>query len=100
MQFKHPPGFTSVPVRSNQTWAYDHAIRSASGNLELRYRIDSFLRLAAQRKQAMEGISVLASVNTNDLYLTNGMAVVANLAGNVERPLNPFPPDAVRTEFA
>lgn len=99
MRFAHPDGFTPVPVMPNQGWAYHHAVQSPSRGLEIRYRIDSLPRLAAERVQARQGMAVLASVDLNQIHLANTVATLFNLSGGQDRPLSAFPAEAVRAEF-
>jgi len=99
MRFEQPNGFVPVPVRPDQVWAYHHAVLSPSRNLEIRYRIDSLPRLAAQRTQARQGMTVLASVDINQIYCANAAATLFNLSGGQDRPFNAFPAEAVRAEF-
>lgn len=78
-----PPGFVPCPVRENSVLAYQYALRSPSGDLELRYRIDSFTRLEAGRKAASAGMEMISSVSFNDMYETNFTAMLYNLSEGV-----------------
>jgi hypothetical protein len=98
MRFAQPHGFTPVSVVPGG-WVYHHAVQSPSGNLEIRYRIDSLPRLATERAHAQRGMTVLASVDLNQIYGANAMATLFNLSGGQERPLSAFPVEAVRAEF-
>lgn len=99
MRFAQPDGFESVPVITDQGWVYHHAVRSPSRNLEIRYRIDSLPRLAAERAHVQQGMTVLASVDLNQIHRANAVATLFNLSGGQDRPLNAFPAEAVRAEF-
>lgn len=99
MRFTQPDGFAPVPVIPDQVWAYHYAVLSPSRNLEIRYRIDSLPRLAAERAQMQRGMTELVSVDINQIYRTSAAATLFNLSGGQDRPLNPFPAEAVRAEF-
>ncbi|MSQ50337.1 MAG: hypothetical protein EXR28_00470 [Betaproteobacteria bacterium] len=99
MVFTQPEGFTPIAVTLNEVWAYHHAVLSPSCNLEIRYRIDSLPRLAAQRAGLQQGMTLVASVETNEIYRANAAATLFNLSGGQDRPFNPFPAEAVRAEF-
>ena len=99
MRFEQPDGFVPVPVRPDQVWAYHHAVLSPSHNLEIRYRIDSLPRLVAERAQLQRGVTELVSVDINQIHRTVAAATLFNLSGGQDRPLNPFPAEAVRAEF-
>ena len=47
IEFRSTPDFVPCPVRENGVFRYQYAERSPSGELEVRYRIDSFARLEA-----------------------------------------------------
>jgi hypothetical protein len=83
VEFTPPPGFVPCPVQDNSVFAYQYALRSPSGDLELRYRIDSFARLEAERKAASAGMEMIASVSINDMYVTNFTALLYNLSEGV-----------------
>lgn len=83
IEFRPPPDYVPCPVPENSVFRYQHAVRSPSGELELRYRIDSFARLEAERKAAAAGMEVLASVSLDQLHVTNFMAIVFNLSGGM-----------------
>ena len=83
IEFTPPPGFVSCPVRENSVFRYQHAVRSPSGELEVRYRIGLFARLEAERKAAAAEMEVLASVSLDQLHATNFMAIVFNLSGGM-----------------
>lgn len=71
VEFTPPPGFVPCVVRENSVFAYQYALRSPTGDLELRYRIDSFARVEAERKAACAGMEMLASVSLNQMYVAN-----------------------------
>lgn len=79
--FSPPPGFAPCPVRENSVFHYQYAARSPSGDLEVRYRVDSFIRLEAERKAANAGMEILASVRLDQMYSANFMAILFNLSG-------------------
>lgn len=81
IEFIPPPGFTPCPVLENSVLNYQYALRSPDGNLEFRYRIDSFARLNAERNAMMEGMEVIASVDINQLHTLNYLAILHNLSG-------------------
>lgn len=83
IEFRPPPDYVPCPVPENSVFRYQHAVRSPSGELELRYRIDSFARLEVERKAAAAGMEVLASVSLDQLHVTNFMAIVFNLSGGM-----------------
>lgn len=87
-----PPGFTPCPVRANNVFVYQYALRSPSCDLELRYRIDSFARLEAERKAAFTGMEVLASASFNNMYEANFTALLYNLSEGVFPMPNLFDP--------
>lgn len=83
IEFSATPGFVSRPVRDNGVLNYQYAMCSPSGELELRYRVDSFARLEAERKTANAGMEILASVSFDQLHAENFMAIVLNLSGGM-----------------
>lgn len=83
IEFSPPPDFVPCPVRENSVFRYQHAVRSPSGELEVRYRVDSFARLGAERKAANAGMEVLASVGLDQLHTADFMAIVLNLSGGM-----------------
>lgn len=83
IEFISPPGFLPCPVRENSVFSYQYALRSPSGDLELRYRIDSFARIGVELKAACEGMEMIASVSLNDMYVTNFTAMLYNLSEGV-----------------
>jgi len=83
IEFTPPPGFVPCPVRENNVFAYQYAVRSPAGDLEVRYRIDSFARLEAERKAASAGMEMPASVSLNQMYESNFVAILYNLSGGV-----------------
>lgn len=99
MHFEQPEGFTPVPVQRGQGWTYQHAVRSPSGNLEIRYRIDSLARIAAERAPVERGLTEFVGVATNTMHAAVAAATAFNLSGGNVHPLNPFPVESVRAEF-
>lgn len=99
MRFVPPEGFAPVPVRPDMGWAYHYAVQSPSRNLEIRYRIDSLSRLAAERSQMQRDMTELVSVDINKIYSISAAATLFNLSGGQDRQFNSFPPEAVRAEF-
>ena len=82
-EFTPPPGFVSWTVRENSIFAYQYAMRSPSGDLELRFRIDLFARLEAERKAASQGVEMLSRVNLNQMYESNYLAILFNSSEGV-----------------
>jgi hypothetical protein len=100
MRFVQPDGFAPAPVIPDQGWAYHHAVLSPSGNLEIRYRIDSLPRLAAEMAQMRQDMSEWVGVNNiNQIYRANAAATLFNLSGGQDLQFSPFPVEAVRAEF-
>lgn len=81
IEFEPTPGFMPCPVRTDGGFRYQYALRSPSGELEVRYRIDSFARLEAERKAENAGMEVLASASLDQMVSENFMALVVNLSG-------------------
>lgn len=77
--FTPPPGFMPCSVRDNGVFRYQYALRSISGDLELRFQIDSFTRMEAERKAA--GIEMLADVN--QVYEDNYLNIINKLSNGV-----------------
>lgn len=100
IEFSSPPDFVSCPVRENKVFRYQHAVRSPSGALEVRYRIDSFARLEAERKAATAGVEMLASVSLDQLHATNFMAIVFNLSGGMFVEPTIFKPETTALLYA
>jgi hypothetical protein len=46
----------------------------------VRYRLDSFTHLDAERKAAAAGMEILASVSINQMHVTNFMAILFSLS--------------------
>lgn len=92
-KFIPPPGFLPCPVRENSVWAYQYALRSPSGDLEMCFRIDSFIRLEAERKAACAGMEVLASVSLDQMHAANFAAILSNLSGGVFAEPTVFKPE-------
>lgn len=83
IEFRSSPDFVPCQVRENSVLRYQYAERSPSGDLEVRYRIDSFARLEAERKAAAAGMEMLASVSLDQMHITNFMAMIFNLSGGM-----------------
>lgn len=98
--FSPPPDFVPCPVRENSVFRYQHAVRSPSGELEVRYRVDSFARLEAERKAATAGVEMLASVSLDQLHATNFMAIVFNLSGGMFVEPTIFKPETTTLLYA
>ncbi|MBI5438559.1 MAG: hypothetical protein HY936_06375 [Nitrosomonadales bacterium] len=81
IEFRSLPDFMPCLVRENSVFRYQYAERSPSGDLEVRYRIDSFARLEAERKAANAGMEMLSSVSLDQMHATNFMAMLFNLSG-------------------
>ena len=81
IEFWPTPDFVICPVHENSVFRYQHAMRSPSGNLEMRYRIDALTRLETERKAANAGMEVLASASLDQMVSVNFMALVLNLSG-------------------
>lgn len=94
-----PDGFVPCATRENSVFAYQYAHRSSSGDLELRYRIDSIKRLKEERRIANEGIEVLASVDLNKLHEMAYMAALFNLSGGETRTVHVHPHEVAREAF-
>lgn len=94
-----PEGFIPCATRDNSVFAYQYAHRSPSGDLELRYRIDSIPRLKEQRRIANEGIEVLSSVDLNKLHKMAYMAALFNLSGGETRAVHEHTPEVAREAF-
>lgn len=94
-----PPGFVDCATQANGVFAYQYAHRSTSGDLELRYRIDSIKRLKEDRRIAHEGIEVLASTDLNDLHESGFRATLFNLHGSAIDPTAVFEPAAAKEMF-
>jgi len=45
-----PLGFVPCPTSESSISHYQYALRSPSGDLELRYRIDAFVRMEAEKQ--------------------------------------------------
>lgn len=87
-----PPGFVPCPVRENSVCAYQYALRSPGGELELRYRIDSFARLEAERRAICAEMEMLASASLNNMYEANYTALLFNLSEGAFPMPNMLPP--------
>lgn len=83
IEFRSTPDFVPCPVCENSVFRYQYAERSPSGDLEVRYRIDSFARLEAERKAATAGMEMLVSVSLDQMHATNFMAILFNLSGGM-----------------
>jgi len=83
IEFRPAPDFAPCPVRENSVFRYQYAVRSPSGALEMRYRIDAFARLKAERKVELEDVEMLASVGFDQMYTANFMAIILNLSGGM-----------------
>lgn len=83
VEFSFTPDFIPCPVFENSVFHYQYAERSPSGELEVRYRIDSFARLEAERKTADTGMEMLSSVSLDRMHTANFMAILLNLSGGM-----------------
>lgn len=99
IEFTPPLGFVPCPARENSVFAYQYALRSPSGDLELRYRIDSFARMEAERKAACAGMEMISSVSLNNMYETNFTALLYNLSEGVFAMPKLFDPEPVAELF-
>lgn len=93
IEFSPTPGFVPIPVRENGVLNYQYAMCSPSGELELRYRVDSFARLEAERQAANAGMDILASASLDQLHAANFMAMVLNLSGGMFAEPTVFRPE-------
>lgn len=94
-----PAGFLDCAPRLNSVFAYQHACRSSSGDLELRYRIDSIRRLEDERRIANESVQVLASTDLNKLHEYAFLAMLFNLHGGETLPPTVFTPEDAHELF-
>ncbi|MDE2309863.1 MAG: hypothetical protein KGL01_03425 [Betaproteobacteria bacterium] len=99
IEFTPPPSFVHCATRDNSMFRYQYAVRSPSGDLELRYRIDPIQRLEEERRIANEGIEVLASADLNNLHELSSAATVFNLSAGKTRPMTVFKPEHARELF-
>lgn len=83
IEFRSSPDFVPCPVRKNSVFRYQYAESSPSGDLEVRYQIDSLARLAVERKAAAARMEVRASVSLDQMHATNFMAILFNLSGGM-----------------
>lgn len=83
IEFRSTPDFMPCPVRENDVFRYQYAELSPAGDLEVRYQIDSLVRLEAERNAAAVGMEVLASVSLDQMYSVNLMAILFNLSGGM-----------------
>ena len=83
IEFVSMPDFMPCRVFENSMFHYQYAERSSSGELEVRYRIDSLARLEAERKTADTGMEMLASVSLDQMHAANFMAILLNLSGGM-----------------
>ena len=81
IEFRSTPDFVPCPVRENSVFHFQYAECSPIGDLEVRYRIDSLVRLEAERKEATVGMEMLVSVSLDQMHATNFMAILLNLSG-------------------
>lgn len=94
-----PENFVACVSQPNSIFAYQHAHRSPSGDLELRYRIDSIRRLQEERRIANEGVDVLASTDLNKLHEYAFLAMLFNLHGGQISPTTIFTPEGAAEMF-
>jgi len=83
IEFRSTPDFVPCRVSENSVFRYQYAERSPFGELEVRYRIDSFARLEAERKTADTGMEMLASVGLDQMHGANFLAILLNLSGGM-----------------
>lgn len=83
IEFRSTPDFMPGSVRDNSVFCYQYAERSPSGDLEVRYRIDSLVRMEAERKAATAGMEMLSSVSLDQMHAINFMTILFNLSGGV-----------------
>lgn len=93
IEFRSSPDFVPCPVHENSAFRYQYAERSPSGDLEVRYRIDSFARLEAERKAASAGMEMLDSVSLDQMHSANFMAILFNLSGGMFAEPSVFKPE-------
>lgn len=68
--FTPPPGFVPCAVRENSVFSYQYALRSISGDLELRFQIDSFAQMQAL-------------VDVNQMYESNYLNILNKISEGV-----------------
>lgn len=97
MEFRLPAGFEAVPVRENPHLAYQYAIRSMDGTLEVRYRVYPLEPFFDDYDACVhrDGCSM---VHPDDLGRGVFLVNVANVADETGPP-HMFPPLGVRLEF-
>ena len=83
IEFTPLPSFMPCPVHDNSVFRYQYAERSPAGDLEVRYRIDSFDLLEAERKTAYAGMEKLANVSLDQMCAANFMSILFNLGGDM-----------------
>lgn len=93
IEFRSTPDFVPCSVRENSVFGYQYAELSLSGDLEMRYRIDLFARLEAERKAAAAGMEMQASVSLDQMHAANFMAIVFNLSGGAFAEPTVFRPE-------
>jgi hypothetical protein len=89
MQYSVPPGFVATPVIENDDVAYDFAVKSTTGKLEIRYRIRPIEKQGHQDSYADPEFLFNGMVMTMGLNISNGQIVEPK----------PFPEVSVRSEF-
>lgn len=80
LEYRPTPDFVPCTVSDNNVFRYQHAMRSPSGALEMRYRIDSFVSLSAEREALSTGLDELASVSPDQMVMENFLALIVNLS--------------------
>jgi hypothetical protein len=99
IDFLPPSGFEACPVRKNSVFSYQHAVRSQAGDVELRYRVDSFARLKAECKALSNGVEAFSNVDINRMYPVNYLAILHNLSGGEFDEPRVFSPESSKVLY-
>ena len=103
-----PAGWTETPVIGNDQMEYDYALRYPGHRLEVRYALRPLAGVLAEyaRSKTKKNVTM---VDPNRMYETLFRAIVLNvgmgaqagpdLAAGFSKPLQTFPPAAVKAEF-
>lgn len=108
MTLTPPPGWTETPVIRNDQMDYDYALRYPSHQLEVRYAVRPLTDMLAEyaRSKTKKNVTM---VDPNRMYETLFRTIVLNvgmgaqtgsdMAAGFSKPLQTFPPAAVKAEF-
>lgn len=99
MVFTMPEGYHSVEVKDNRDLYYAFAIANEDSSMEVRFTVWPLDDILKEYEESLEDSNRIM-VPPNNIYMGRVEANVLNMTGGEMYNIGPFPPNAVKKEFA